>query len=705
MKSKKIISILLTALTVLSVNPISAFAQSSIGSTSSNILIGEDVEQKVKTQYEEIEEGNTQTQVYLTVEDSDLVVSVPTTIILSGTPDTEGNYIGEYSVGVSGNMSGDKNTIIKPEKSHVDLIQKGKRNRDAIITQEKTEFDTIDFSNNTITTGIVTSTGLTAGNWNGSATFLIYQEDLNKKINYTTATPEMFSGVQVFRNQLMLTKYTGDNSDLYVPSTMAYNNTEYPVLLNGNVFGDNTTIKNVLFAENIYLFGENANLFRNATNLETALIENNSTFANPEVKTNMIYEFSGCPNLKEIYSLEQYTDGKIFQVKNSNLINTIPQNVTKVEIVSDNIRNIPSIPSNVENLSIVSSSLSGDIIIQSEKITNFSISSVAIAPYINSQIINIKCPNNSLTMTNVLKYIANGRHTVTVESLDGSELQYNKIYALGDSLTAGNYYIYQLNSLIGSNNVVYNYGVESDTANNLLNRIGKTNITISQEFTIPASTMKVPIQLSQNYCNEEEKVGQDTAGINCVTINGVLGFITYEKGVHYFERAYIGKATHCCKGTSIVTEFQNSYKKGEKLIIYIGTNDLYGIITNSRVDELANKIQAIVDYCECNDYIVVGVAFRQNVVPCSNETMAYYDEIMEHKFGNKYLNLRQYFIDNAYTICPELDCDTTEQEELSKGIVPMEFFYDNGTHWEKTTGGKVVAQAIYDKLTELDYLK
>lgn len=171
MKSKKIISILLTALTVLSVNPISAFAQSSIGSTSSNILIGEDVEQKVKTQYEEIEEGNTQTQVYLTVEDSDLVVSVPTTIILSGTPDTEGNYIGKYSVGVSGNLSGNKLVQVKPTDTSVELHQNGKLSKNAIITQERTRFDNNDLTNNIKTTGQVTANALTAGSWNTITSF------------------------------------------------------------------------------------------------------------------------------------------------------------------------------------------------------------------------------------------------------------------------------------------------------------------------------------------------------------------------------------------------------------------------------------------------------------------------------------------------------------------------------------------------------
>lgn len=69
----------------MSVLPITAFAQSSVGSTSLDTNIGEDVIQGQHTQYDEVEVNETQTQVYLTVEDSDLIVSLPTTVIVSGT--------------------------------------------------------------------------------------------------------------------------------------------------------------------------------------------------------------------------------------------------------------------------------------------------------------------------------------------------------------------------------------------------------------------------------------------------------------------------------------------------------------------------------------------------------------------------------------------------------------------------------------------
>lgn len=173
MKSKKLLAILLSTVTLLSVSPISAFAQSSIGSTSNNVSVGYDVEQKVKTEYAELKEGTRQTEVYLTVDDSDLVVSVPTTIILSGTPNEKGEYIGEYSVKASGNLSGNKQVVIEPEDYNISLHQQGRADAEAVITQDKTQFTSVDLKNATTAIGKVTANKLYAGSWYSSANFNI----------------------------------------------------------------------------------------------------------------------------------------------------------------------------------------------------------------------------------------------------------------------------------------------------------------------------------------------------------------------------------------------------------------------------------------------------------------------------------------------------------------------------------------------------
>lgn len=179
-KFKKAISLGLVSAMAITAFPISTFA-ASVGSDSMNTLIGEDTAQNAKTQYSEIAIDDAQTEVYLTVEDKDLIASLPTTIIVSGAPTSDGKYIGNYSVGVSGDMSGDKLVTIEPENDNVALKQKGKNDKTATITQEQTEFDSDDFKNKAQTTGAVTADRLTAGSWNGSFNFNIN----SKKIHYS----------------------------------------------------------------------------------------------------------------------------------------------------------------------------------------------------------------------------------------------------------------------------------------------------------------------------------------------------------------------------------------------------------------------------------------------------------------------------------------------------------------------------------------
>lgn len=179
---KKIISLCLTIILSLISIPVTSLA-ASVGSDAAHPDVGEDVIQEVKTQYSQLEVNDTQTGVYLTVDDSNLVVSLPTTIIVSGTPDSSGKYTGRYSVGVSGDISGDKHIKIEPEGGNVVLKQKGKNDKLGTISQQQTQFGSSDFKNSVVTTGSVFADKLTAGNWNGKFNFNVSYETDDKQFD------------------------------------------------------------------------------------------------------------------------------------------------------------------------------------------------------------------------------------------------------------------------------------------------------------------------------------------------------------------------------------------------------------------------------------------------------------------------------------------------------------------------------------------
>lgn len=169
-KIKKFISVAMTVLTIISVANVTALAAST-GSLSSDPSVGEDIVQDAKTTYENVGLGTSYTDVFLTVDNKNITVGVPSSVILSGAPDQNGNYSGNYSVKVSGDLAGDQSVLVAPSETNIYFSQNGKNNIQGSITQEKTLFSSKDLANNTTQEGKVVTQALTAGSWTAQSTF------------------------------------------------------------------------------------------------------------------------------------------------------------------------------------------------------------------------------------------------------------------------------------------------------------------------------------------------------------------------------------------------------------------------------------------------------------------------------------------------------------------------------------------------------
>ena len=179
MFNKKLISLCLAAIMTASAVPTSVLA-ASIGSSSTDASIGEDVVQSAQTKYSEFSEGVVDTEVYLTVNDKDIIVGVPTEVIVSGTPNDRGSYVGEYAVSVKGDIAGNELICVTPDNETVTLQQRGKSNKTANILQEQIMFDCNEIANGTTTNGIITAEGLTAGSWHSNFNFNVSIVKINR---------------------------------------------------------------------------------------------------------------------------------------------------------------------------------------------------------------------------------------------------------------------------------------------------------------------------------------------------------------------------------------------------------------------------------------------------------------------------------------------------------------------------------------------
>lgn len=172
---KKVCAGVLTAMTVVSMASTTAFASSSyinsigsekedigILSDSSYTVVGNDTTQGKKSTYTNItladDTVTSPCEVYATIEegskvydpdnpnadedgfvDGSVIASLPTTLILSGTPNAEGYYEGSGLIKVKGNVAGTTIVNVVPDAT-VTLSSTGKNDIVADVTNEYNQF-------------------------------------------------------------------------------------------------------------------------------------------------------------------------------------------------------------------------------------------------------------------------------------------------------------------------------------------------------------------------------------------------------------------------------------------------------------------------------------------------------------------------------------------------------------------------------------
>ena len=121
-----------------------------------------------------IETESAKTNVTLDIADSEILVSLPKTVIVSGERDSQDNlYKGYYGVKVEGDYAGNEMVTIVPDTT-VELSQTGKASVEADISQDKTQW-TYDESG-AVAEGEISTNKLSAGMWNGTFNFNVSLE-------------------------------------------------------------------------------------------------------------------------------------------------------------------------------------------------------------------------------------------------------------------------------------------------------------------------------------------------------------------------------------------------------------------------------------------------------------------------------------------------------------------------------------------------
>ena len=450
---------------------------------------------------------------------------------------------------------------------------------------------------------------------------------------------------------IILEKYIGTDEKIFIPNTftidnVSYNSKLYWTSIGQNIgpFINNATIKEVKFDDNIQIYENKGDgLFYKCSKLE-------KVYNLPNGYSSYLYTFGECTMLQEVCNIPE---GAV--------------SLNRTFYRCSNLKKGPDIPSTVTNMRQTfeqCDSLEGNIKILSENVSDCT--DCFLATY-NNIFIDVK--KDSLTYNTLV--IENWRNVFFYGE------QPIDIVCWGDSLTRGaggedTTYPSVLSELCGSLVNVTNMGVGGENTSTIAGRQGGIPYVV-QEFTIPADTTPVEINISSKDGSAVAPAKQGTQGLNACYINGIRGNISFntESNKYYFSRTSLGDETKVENGTEIVTYGMNNYRDSDVIIIWTGQNDG---ATTSNISKIIEKQKKMIDYAHTDKYIVIGLLYAGDEV---NNAMA--DAYREH-----FLDLRNYL---------STDGNNTVSADYKSDNVHL-----------NADGYEIVGEQVYNKLISLGYI-
>jgi hypothetical protein len=257
-----------------------------------------------------------------------------------------------------------------------------------------------------------------------------------------------------------------------------------------------------------------------------------------------------------------------------------------------------------------------------------------------------------------------------------------------NSTNSYTYYIYDtLNDTITDIDGVYSSGVAGDSIPVIAAKQGGMPM-YAQPFEIPASaSQSVEIELKNSLGNNIILQDKLNSGLNPCEIAGVEGTIDYRKGKLCFTRSKDGKATKLTDPTMVQTNAMRNIKD------YTAVYFFGGDCTKYQPNELVDMYSSMVDFVGNDKYIIVGS------ITGDENTLQPYEKALQEKFGDRFINFREYLISDAYD---KYDIQLTSKDvaAIRQGSVPPSLIM-NGSKLSDQ-GSKILADLIYNRMRQLD---
>lgn len=251
---------------------------------------------------------------------------------------------------------------------------------------------------------------------------------------------------------------------------------------------------------------------------------------------------------------------------------------------------------------------------------------------------------------------------------------------------------------------VINMGGGQDNSATTLGRAGVVPYVVKNGFTIPAETEeRVAVNISSASGGTVTPLTAGNAGVNPVTIAGVEGTLTLEtKGgvrTYYFQRLTAGDAVSVEDGAEITTSCASEYQDYIH-IVWLGTYD--GLWS---ADSLVRDVQQLLQRQSKNPdrYLVLGpCTYNGSWNTNGAATLDAIDSAMMQAFGNRYINVRKYLIEDGLNDAG-LSPTKADTQYLSRREVPDSFRSGAGSADLNGQAYTLIGKLVYERMDRLGY--
>lgn len=541
---------------------------------------------------------------------------------------------------------------------------------------------------------------------------------------------------------ILLKAYTGEYTNVKVPATFTYNGAEYsPVYFTPATFAGNTTVQYVEFEDGVKICASATTFtvvdtntgyeFQNCTGL-IGVKNFPVPSANPLV---LDLSFDGCSNLKFVTGIEKAVSFNGFKQAFQNCvsleyfqdISNVPTNretgytdAVKMFYGCTSLKKVYGLPdfTNVTDCfngctNLEEATVPATVGTYADK-TNVSYAVRCFANCVNLRKITVltevAAPGLPSTLNNACTIYAVPDTAVyttlqsSIASLPTATLLPvgasggSMVAVWGDSTSSLNNTWIDWPTRLGediSGFAIKNQAVSGEYTTSTSARQGGNKLKV-RAFTIPAETTGVSVVLTTEDGHTFGTNPAFSAGgsFNPCTIAGVKGTISASNGVYTFTRLTAGTEVEVSDATEVVSVADEALNTAEVMLINLGNNSGW----DEDADVLLNQLQMMVDHfieMGGTKYIVCGPSAGKHLRTEELRSVVFdFESKAENAFGEHWLNLRQYCIENGLSD-NNLEASVLDTERMAIGQIPASLLGGGTTTDIKMYDGSSVTDDVH----------